>query len=108
MNSSPQYLDSSQDKRLRRWEFWNRIYFTVSFGIILVLLVFSSALGLSSGQEWGSLGLILAVAVIPIIVMQWRLKCPACEHSIGWQAKMSAPDQCRHCGTFLRARDRHK
>ena len=27
------------------------------------------------------------------------------ENSIGWQAKLMAPDQCKTCGTFLRGSD---
>ncbi|WP_328189022.1 hypothetical protein [Marinobacter sp. OP 3.4] len=98
------YLTPEQDQRLRRWESINKSYFIFAFLAMIGLLVFSSQLGLSSGDSWGPLGVLLAALIVPIIVLQLRLKCPACEHSIGWQAKLMAPDQCRHCGVFLRAR----
>ncbi len=99
------YLSPEQNQRLRRWEAVNKAYFIVAFGLLTMLLVFSSQLGLSSGNSWGSLGLLLALLVAPIVVIQLRLKCPACGHPIGWQAKLMAPDQCRHCGSFLRSRE---
>lgn len=98
------YLTPEQDQRLRRWESINKSYFIFAFLAMIGLLVFSSQLGLSSGDSWGPLGVLLAALIVPIIILQLRLKCPACEHSIGWQAKLMAPDQCRHCGVFLRAR----
>ncbi|MEL7400291.1 MAG: hypothetical protein AAFN68_06925 [Pseudomonadota bacterium] len=67
--------------------------------------VFSSQLGLSSGESWGPLGVLIAALITPIIVLQLKLACPACGHKIGWQAKLMAPDQCKTCGTFLRSRD---
>ncbi|TBW54886.1 hypothetical protein EZI54_12615 [Marinobacter halodurans] len=100
----PHYLTAEQDRQVRRWERWNQRYFIFAFVALIVLLVFSSQLGLSSGEDWGALGPLLAALVIPIIALQLRLRCPACNHRIGWQAKLQAPDQCRHCGTFLRAR----
>lgn len=98
------YLTPEQDRRLRRWETVNKAYFIFAFVTLIVLLVFSSQLGLSSGDTWGPLGVLLALLVVPIIVLQLRLKCPACGHPIGWQAKLMAPDQCRQCGVFLRSR----
>ncbi|KAA1172762.1 hypothetical protein FWJ25_13165 [Marinobacter salinexigens] len=100
------YLTPEQDAQLRRWERWNRNYFLFAFPAMVVVLVFSSQLGLSSGDSWSSLGILIAALVAPIIVLQLRLKCPACGHKIGWQAKLMAPDQCKTCGTFLRARQR--
>lgn len=100
---SGRYLTPEQDAQLRRWERWNRNYFVFAFVTLIVVLVFSSQLGLSSGDDWGSLGLILAALVTPIILFQLRLRCPACEAKIGWQAKLMAPDQCSSCGVFLRA-----
>lgn len=102
--STQHYLTPEQDHQLRRWEVWNKGYFIVAFFTLLVVLIFSSQLGLSSGESWGPLGLILAVLVTPIVLLQLRLACPACGHRIGWQAKLMAPDQCRHCQVFLRAR----
>ncbi len=98
------YLTAEQDAQLRRWERWNRRYFVLAFTALLVVLVFSSQLGLSSGESWSGLGILLAVIVAPIIVMQLRLRCPACGEPIGWQAKLMAPDQCASCKTFLRAK----
>lgn len=98
------YLTQEQDHRLRRWERWNRNYFLFAFTALVIILVFSSQLGLSSGTSWGPLGLLLVVLVIPIIILQLRLTCPSCGQRLGWQAKLMAPDQCPHCGTFLRAR----
>ena len=100
------YLTPEQDRQIRRWERWNRNYFLVAFVALVIVLVFSSQLGLSSGESWGSLGVLLAAIVAPIIVLQLRLRCPACGHRIGWQAKLMAPDQCQVCGTFLRAKSR--
>jgi len=100
------YLTQEQDRRLRRWERWNRNYFLFAFAALVVILVFSSQLGLSSGTSWGPLGLLLALLVTPIIILQLRLTCPACGHRLGWQAKLMAPDQCSNCGTFLRARNK--
>ncbi len=54
---SARYLTSEQDAQLRRWERWNRNYFVFAFVALVVVLVFSSQLGLSSGDDWGSLGL---------------------------------------------------
>ena len=82
----------------------NKGYFIFAFAALIILLVFSSQLGLSSGDSWGPLGALIALLVIPIIVLQLQLKCPACGQPIGWQAKLMAPDQCRHCGVFLRSR----
>lgn len=101
---STRYLTEEQDQRLRRWEKWNQRYFIFAFVALLALLVFSSQLGLSSGDSWGPLGVLLALLVVPIIVLQLRLKCPACNAPIGWQAKLMAPDQCKACGTFLRSK----
>ncbi|QSP95427.1 hypothetical protein LPB19_03120 [Marinobacter salinisoli] len=101
---TPKYLTPEQDHRLRRWEWWNRNYFIVAFVALIILLVFSSQLGLSSGDSWGPLGLLIGLIITPIIILQLRLACPACGHKIGWQAKLMAPDQCKNCGTFLRAR----
>jgi len=42
--------------------------------------------------------------VAPIVAMQLKLRCPACSEKLGWQAKLMAPDQCKHCGYFLRAK----
>lgn len=98
------YLTPEQDSKLRRWERWNRNYFLFAFVALVITLVFSSQLGLSSGDDWGALGFILVALVAPIIVLQWRLACPACGKKIGWQAKLMAPDQCNHCNTFLRAK----
>jgi hypothetical protein len=101
---STPYLTEEQNQRLRRWEKWNQRYFIFAFLALLLLLVFSSQLGLSSGDSWGPLGLLIAALVAPIVVLQLRLKCPACGSPIGWQAKLMAPDQCKACGTFLRAK----
>ena len=101
---STAYLTKEQNQRLRCWEKWNQRYFIFAFVALLLLLVFSSQLGLSSGDSWGPLGVLMAALVVPIIVLQLRLKCPACEAPIGWQAKLMAPDQCKSCGTFLRAK----
>lgn len=101
---SARYLSAEQDARLRRWERWNRNYFVFAFVALTVVLVFSSQLGISSGDDWGSLGLLLVLLVAPIVVLQLRLQCPACGAKIGWQAKLMAPEQCKSCGTFLRAK----
>ncbi|MFO8141952.1 MAG: hypothetical protein R6T87_08715 [Marinobacter sp.] len=101
---SARYLSAEQDARLRRWERWNRNYFIFAFVALTVVLVFSSQLGISSGDEWGSLGLLLVLLVVPIVVLQLKLRCPACGVKIGWQAKLMAPEQCKSCGTFLRAK----
>ena len=98
------YLTPEQDNKLRRWERWNRNYFIFAFIALIVALVFSSQLGLSSGDDWGPLGLLIAALIAPIIVLQLRLACPACGQKIGWQAKLMAPDQCKSCGTFLRVK----
>lgn len=100
------YLTPEQDNQIRRWEHWNRIYFIFAFLALITILVFSSQLGLSSGESWGPLGVLIALLITPIIVLQLRLACPACGHKLGWQAKLMAPDQCQTCGTFLRAKDR--
>ena len=47
----------------------------------------------------------LALLVAPIVVLQLRLRCPACGVKIGWQAKLMAPDQCKSCGVFLRSKN---
>lgn len=99
------YLSPEQNRKIRRWEAWNRLYFIFAFFALLLILVFSSQLGLSSGDSWGPLGLILVVLVSPIVVLQLRLTCPACNQKIGWQAKLLAPDQCPSCGVFLHSRD---
>ncbi|MBK1873310.1 hypothetical protein FE848_08755 [Marinobacter sp. 1-3A] len=99
-----EYLTPEQDAKLRRWERWNRSYFIFAFVALVIVLIFSSQLGLSSGDEWGPLGLLLVALVTPIIILQLRLACPACGVKIGWQAKLMAPDQCKSCDTFLRAK----
>jgi len=98
---SSKYLTAEQDVRLRRWEAWNKRYFIFAFFSLVIVLVFSSQLGLSSGDSWGPLGLLIAALVTPIIILQLRLACPSCGQKIGWQAKLMAPDQCKACGTFL-------
>ncbi len=98
------YLTPEQNRQLRRWEHWNRGYFIFAFISLVILLVFSSRLGLSSDQSWGPLGLFIAALITPIIILQMRLACPACGHHIGWQAKLLAPSRCRHCKRFLQAR----
>lgn len=98
------YLTPEQDNTLRRWERWNRNYFIFAFIALVIILVFSSQLGLSSDESWGPLGALIAALVAPIVILQLRLACPACGHKIGWQAKLMAPDQCKRCGTFLRAK----
>lgn len=98
------YLTNSQNTRLRRWERWNRNYFLFAFTLLVIILVFSSQLGLSSGDDWSGLGLLLALLVAPIVALQLKLACPACGEKLGWQAKLMAPDQCKHCGCFLRAK----
>ena len=102
---SSQYLTSEQDDRLRRWESLNKRYFIFAFFALIIILVFSSQLGLSSDDSWGPLGVLIAALVAPIIALQMRLACPACGQKIGWQAKLMAPDQCKVCGTFLRSKD---
>src|SRR5690554_7314620 len=72
------YLTSEQDAKLRRWERWNRNYFIFAFVALVIILVFSSQLGLSSGESWGPLGFLLVALVTPIIILQLRLACPAC------------------------------
>ena len=67
------YLTPQQDRAIRRWERWNRNYFVFAFIALVILLVFSSQLGLSSGDSWGPLGVLLAVLVAPIIALQLRL-----------------------------------
>jgi len=99
------YLTPEQNAQLRRWERWNRNYFIFAFFALIVVLVFSSQLGISSGDEWGSLGVLLAILIVPIIFLQLRLKCPDCGAKIGWQAKLLAPDQCKACGTFLQSKN---
>jgi len=42
--------------------------------------------------------------VAPIVALQLKLTCPSCGEKMGWQAKLMAPDQCKHCGCFLRAK----
>lgn len=103
-----QYLTKAQDQRLQRWETWNKGYFIFAFATLIIVLVFSSQLGLSSADSWGPLGLIIALLVAPIVVLQARLTCPACGAKIGWRAKLMAPDQCPSCGVFLRARQSDK
>lgn len=98
------YLTAEQNTELRRWERWNRNYFLFAFTALIIILVFSSQLGLSSGDDWGGLGILLALLVAPIVVLQMKLACPACGQKLGWQAKLMAPDQCKHCGCFLRAK----
>ena len=73
MTPSPHYLSPDQARRIRRWEAWNMGYFVVAFITLLTLLVFSSQLGLSDGNDWSGLGIIIALLVIPIIVLQLRL-----------------------------------
>lgn len=102
---SGQYLTDEQNERIRRWERLNRGYFIFAFFTLTIILVFSSQLGLSSGESWGPLGVLIAAIITPIIVLQLRLACPACGQKIGWQAKLMAPDQCKACGTFLRAKN---
>lgn len=102
---SSKYLTPAQDVLLRRWEAWNKRYFVFAFFSLVIVLVFSSQLGLSSGDSWGPLGLLIAALITPIIILQLRLACPACGQKIGWQAKLMAPDQCKACGTFLRAKN---
>ena len=98
------YLTAEQNTQLRRWERWNRNYFLFAFTALIIILVFSSQLGLSSGDDWGGLGILLALLVAPIVVLQMKLACPACGQKLGWQAKLMAPDQCKHCGCFLRSK----
>lgn len=100
-----QYLTPEQDEKIRQWERWNLNYFIFAFVALTIILVFSSQLGLSSGESWGPLGVLIAALITPIIVLQLKLACPACGQKIGWQAKLMAPDQCKTCGTFLRSRD---
>ncbi|WP_092020266.1 hypothetical protein [Marinobacter zhejiangensis] len=100
------YLTPEQNRKIRRWEAWNRSYFIFAFFTLLLILVFSSQLGLSSGDSWGPLGLLLTLLVSPIVVLQLRLACPACGKRIGWQAKLLAPDQCSGCGVFLSSKDK--
>ncbi|MBE0485708.1 hypothetical protein [Marinobacter sp.] len=102
---SSKYLSPEQDAKIRRWERWNRNYFVFAFVALTLVLVFSSQLGISSGDEWGSLGFLLVLLVAPIVVLQLRLHCPACGVKIGWQAKLMAPDQCKSCGVFLRSKN---
>lgn len=102
---SSHYLTREQNHRVRRWEAWNKRYFIFAFFSLIVILVFSSQLGLSSDDSWGPLGILIAALITPIIILQMRLVCPACEQKIGWQAKLMAPDQCKACGTFLRSKD---
>ena len=92
---SSKYLTAEQDVRLRRWEAWNKRYFIFAFFSLVIVLVFSSQLGLSSGDSWGPLGLLIAALVTPIIILQLRLACPDCGQKNGWQAKLMAPDQCK-------------
>jgi hypothetical protein len=99
------YLTPEQNRALRRWERWNRNYFLFAFVALLVVLVFGSQLGLSNGDNWTTPGVLIVLLVAPIIALQLRLSCPACEQKIGWQAKLMAPDQCPHCHTFLRSRE---
>ena len=61
------YLTPEQNAQLRRWERWNRNYFIFAFFALIVVLVFSSQLGISSGDEWGSLGVLLAILIVPIL-----------------------------------------
>jgi hypothetical protein len=102
---SSQYLTSEQDGRLRQWESWNKRYFIFAFFALVVILIFSSQLGLSSDDSWGPLCVLIAALVTPIVILQLRLACPACDQKIGWQAKLMAPDQCKACGTFLRVKN---
>lgn len=99
------YLTPEQNQRLRRWERWNRNYFIFAFITLTVILVFSSQLGLSSGESWGPLGLVIAALIAPIVLLQAMLSCPACGHRLGWRAKLMAPDQCRRCGVLLRSKN---
>lgn len=101
---SAQYLSHHQNQRLRRWESLNRGYFIFAFIALTVVLVFSSELGLSSANSWGPLGFTLVALIVPIVILQLRLRCPACDQRIGWQAKLMAPDQCPHCRIFLRSK----
>ena len=100
-----QYLTPEQDEKIRQWGRWNRNDFIFAFVALTIILVFSSQLGLSSGESWGPLGVLIAALITPIIFLQLKLACPACGHKLGWQAKLMAPDQCKTCGTFLRSRD---
>jgi hypothetical protein len=102
---SSNYLTSEQNSRLRRWEAWNKRYFIFAFFALIVILVFSSQLGLSSEDSWGPLGVLIALLITPIIILQMRLACPDCGQKIGWQAKLMALDQCKACGTFLRSKE---
>lgn len=102
---SSNYLTPEQNSQLRQWETWNKGYFIFAFFALIVILVFSSQLGLSSGDSWGPLGVLIALLVTPIVILQMRLSCPACGQKIGWQAKLMAPDQCKACGTFLRSKE---
>ena len=73
-----QYLTPEQDEKIRQWERWNRNYFIFAFVALTIILVFSSQLGLSSGESWGPLGVLIAALITPIIVLQLKLACPAC------------------------------
>jgi hypothetical protein len=98
------YLSTEQDARLRRWERWNRNYFLFAFTALIIILVFSSQLGLSSDDDWSGLGIVLVLLVAPIVALQLKLTCPSCGEKMGSHAKLMAPDQCKHCGCFLRAK----
>src|SRR5690554_8067518 len=100
---SARYLTPEQDAKLRRWERWNRNYFVFAFVALIVVLVFSSQLGISSGDYGGSLGVLLALRVSPIVVLQLRRRCPACGVKFGWQAKLMVPVYFKSCGVFLRS-----
>ncbi len=99
------YLTPEQNHKIRRWERWNRNYFMCAFVALVVILVFGSQLGLSSDKSWDVPGILAVLLIIPIVIFQLRLTCPACARKIGWQAKLMAPGQCPHCHTFLRSKE---
>ncbi len=97
---SPRELTPRQFARIRRWEFWNQLYLGIAFVLLTAVIVFGDALGLG-GAHWPRAGLVMALLVAPIALMQLLLRCPACGRYPGWEARITAPARCRHCGVQL-------
>jgi len=93
-------LSPDQLARIRRWEFWNQLYLAVAFILLAAVIVFGDTLGLG-GAHWPRAGLVMALLIAPIGLMQLLLRCPACGRYPGWEARITAPARCRHCGVRL-------
>lgn len=101
----PLPLNSAERRRLKRWEAWMTAAFSTTMAC-LALLVFGFQAGWLSSWAKTVPWTLLAVAALPVILLQFSVRCPRCGYRIGRRSVLLLPSRCPRCTVSFQDEDR--